>query len=98
VPLFLPPHPEVVAEIKWVTHGKVSFRSGFVSSYRTVLAEYVGAIASSKESIYESARRYLQSRTEALRAQAQQCVEGDYSGVKARECELIWRPGRGMKV
>jgi hypothetical protein len=98
VPLFLPPHPKVVAEIKQATHGTVAFRSGFVSSYRNVLAEYVGAIASSKEGIYESARRYLQSRTEALRAQAQQCVEGDYSGVQARECELVWRPGRGMKV
>ncbi|MBN1454844.1 MAG: hypothetical protein JW945_01125 [Methanomicrobia archaeon] len=98
VPLFLPPHPGVVAEIKRVMPGKVVFRSGFVSSYRTILAEYVGAIASSKEGIYESARRYLLSRTEALRAQAQQCVEGDYSGVKARECELVWRPGRGMKV
>ena len=98
VPLFLPPNPVVVAEIKRVTPGKVAFRSGFVSSYRTVLAEYAGAIASSKESIYESARRYLQSRTEALRAQAQQCVEGDYSGVQAPECELVWRPGRGMKI
>jgi hypothetical protein len=98
VPLFLPPHPVVVAEIKRVTPGKVVFKSGFVSSYRTVLAEYVGAIASSKDGIYESARRYLQSRTEALRAQAQQCVKGDYSGVQARECELVWRPGRGMKV
>ncbi|HDS45032.1 MAG TPA: hypothetical protein ENN68_02880 [Methanomicrobia archaeon] len=98
VPLFLPPHPEVVAEMKRVTHGTVVFRSGFVSSYRRVLAEYVGAIASSKEGIHESARRYLHSRTKALIAQAQQCVEGDYSGVKARECERVWRPGRGMKV
>lgn len=98
VPLFLPPHPVVVAEIKRATHGMVAFRSGFVSSYRKVLAEYVGAIASSKDGIYESARRYLHSRTEALRVQAQQCVEGDYSGVKARECELVWRPGRGMRV
>ncbi|MGC9444730.1 MAG: hypothetical protein ACP5E9_07395 [Candidatus Methanospirareceae archaeon] len=98
VPLFLPPHPMIIAAIKRVTPGKVAFRSGFVSSYRAVLAEYVGAIASSKGGIYECARRYLQSRTEALKAQAQQCVEGDYSGVKARECETVWRPGRGMKV
>ena len=98
VPLFLPPNPGIVTEIKRVIRGKVAFRSGFVSSYRTILAEYVGAIASSKDDIHESARRYLQSRTEALRAQAQQCVEGDYSGVKARECETVWRPGRGIKV
>lgn len=98
VPLFLPPHPGVVEEIRRTTPGRVAFRSGFVSSYRKVLAEYVGAIASSKDGIYESARSYLQSQTEALREQAQKCVEGDYSGVKARECELVWQPGRGMKV
>ncbi len=98
VPLFLPPHPAVVEEIQRTTPGTVTFRSGFVSSYRTILAEYVGDIASSEDSIYESARRYLQTQTEALGEQARKCVEGDYSGVKARECELVWRPGRGMKV
>ncbi|MHC1622991.1 MAG: hypothetical protein ACXQTR_00175, partial [Candidatus Methanospirareceae archaeon] len=98
VPLFLPPHPEVVAEIKRITRGKVDFKSGFLSAYKRIMSEYAGAIATSEESIYEDARLYLQSRTDYLISLVQKCLEGDYSGLRAKERELVWKPGRGIKM
>ncbi len=98
VPLFLPPDPEVVAEIKRTTRGKVDFESGFLSTYRKILDEYAGAIATSEERIYEDARLYLQSRTDDLINLVKRCLEGDYSGLRTRERELVWKPDRGMKI
>ncbi len=70
VPLFLPPHSEVMEEIKRITK--------------------------SEEAIYEAARDYLQSGTEDLINVRKKCLEGDYSGLRTREKELVWRPGAGM--
>lgn len=98
VPLFLPPHPEVVAEIKRITRGKVDFKSGFLSTYKNILSEYAGAIATSEEGIYEDARLYLQSRTDYLVDIVQKCLDGDYRGLKTKERELVWKPNRGMKL
>jgi len=98
VPLFLPPHPEVVEEIKRATKRDVDFKSGFLSTYSKILDEYAGAIATSGEDIYEDARLYLQSRTEDLINLVKRCLEGDYSGLRTRERELVWKPDRGMKI
>jgi hypothetical protein len=98
VPLFLPPHPEVAARIKRTTRGKADFKSGFLSTYGKILNEYVGAIATSEERIYENARLYLQSRTDYLISLVQKCLAGDYSGLRTRERELVWQPGRGIKM
>ena len=98
VPLFLPPHPEVVEGIKRMTKRDVDFKSGFLSTYRKILDEYAGAIATSEERIYEDARLYLQSRTDDLLILAKRCLEGDYSGLRTREGELVWKPDRGMKI
>jgi hypothetical protein len=98
VPLFLPPHPEVVAEIKRITRGKVDFKSGFLSTYKRIMSEYAGAIATSEEGIYEDARLYLQSRTDYLISLTKKCLEGDYSGLRAKERELVWKPDRGIKM
>ncbi len=98
VPLFLPPNSEVMEEIKRITGRKVEFKSGFVSTYRKTLEEYVGAITKSEEAIYEVARDYLQSGTEDLINVTKKCLEGDYSGLRTRERELVWRPGAGMKI
>lgn len=98
VPLFLPPNPEVAEEIKRITKWKVEFKSGFFSTYRKILREYVSAIAKSEEGIYEEASLYLHSRTGYLINFVKKCLEGDYSGLKARERELVWRPDVGMKI
>ncbi|HUV80590.1 MAG TPA: hypothetical protein VMW40_07215 [Candidatus Bathyarchaeia archaeon] len=98
VPLFLPPHPEVVKEIKRLTKRDVDFKSGFLSTYSKILDEYASAIATSEEGIYEDARLYLQSRTDDLTYLAKQCLEGDYSGLRTREKELVWKPDCGMKI
>lgn len=98
VPLFLPPDPEVVAEIKRITRGNVGFKSGFLSTYRKILDEYAGAIATSEERIYEDARLYIQSRTDYLVDIVQKCLAGDYSGLRTKERELVWQPGRGIKM
>lgn len=98
VPLFLPPHSEVVKEIKRITRRKVEFKSGFVSSYRKTLGEYAGAIAKSEEGVYEDARNYLQSSTEDLINVTKKCLEGEYGGLRKRERELVWRPGAGLKI
>jgi hypothetical protein len=93
VPLFLPPNPEVVEEIKRITKRKVEFKSGFLSIYRKILREYASAIAKSEEGFYEDARFYLRTRTEYLITLVKRCLEGDYSGLRTRERELVWRPG-----
>ena len=98
VPLFLPPHPKVVEEIQRVTPGAVDFRSGFMSSYRNILSEYVGSIATSGEGIIEDARLYLQSRTDDLINRVQRCLEGDYTGLRTKEREFVWRPGCRRKM
>ncbi len=98
VPLFVPPHPEVVTAIKRITKGNVDFGSGFLSTYRSILREYAGSIASSEAEIYEEARSYLQSRTDSLIALVHQCLEGDYTGLRTREREVVWRPYRGQKM
>ncbi|MHC1611183.1 MAG: hypothetical protein ACXQTW_06265 [Candidatus Methanospirareceae archaeon] len=98
VPLFLPPHPGVVAGIKEITKGEVGFESGFLSTYRKILDEYACAIATSEEGIYEDAKLYLQSRTENLINLVKQCLEGDYSGLRTREEELVWAPDCRMKI
>jgi len=98
VPLFLPPNLEVVEEIKRITRRKVVFKSGFVSTYRKILREYAGAITKSEEGIYEDAMVYLHSSTEDLINVTKKCLEGDYSGLRRREKELVWRPGAGMKI
>ncbi len=98
VPLFLPPHPEVVEGIKRMTKRDVDFKSGFLSTYRKILDEYAGAIATSEERIYEDARLYLQSRTDDLIYLVKRCLEGDYSGLRTRERELVWKPDRGLKI
>lgn len=98
VPLFLPPNPEVVEEIKKITRRKVEFKSGFVSTYRKILREYAGAITKSEEEIYEDAMVYLHSCTEDLINVVKKCLEGDYSGLRRREKETVWRPGVGMKI
>ena len=90
VPLFLPPHPDVVAELKRVTEGSVDFQSGFLSTYRGILSEYARAITTSEAGIYEEARGYLQSRTEHLKTLVKQCLDGDYSGLRTIERELVW--------
>jgi hypothetical protein len=98
VPLFLPPHPGVVAELKRIAGGNVDFKNGFLSTYRGILSEYASAITTSEAGIYEEARVYLQSRTEELNTLAKRCVEGDYTGLKTIEREVVWKPGRGMKL
>jgi hypothetical protein len=98
VPLFLPPHPEVVEEIKQMTKRDVDFKSGFLSTYRKILDEYAGAIATSEEGIYDDAGLYLQSRTYDLINLVMKCLDGDYSGLRTRERELVWKPDRGMKI
>jgi len=98
VPLFLPPDPGVVEEINRITNRKVTFKSGFLSTYRKTLGEYAGAIAKTETEIYDDARGYLRSRTEDLVSAVQKCLEGDYSGLRTMERELVWRPGSGMKI
>lgn len=98
VPLFLPPHPGVVEEIKRITRRDVDFKGGFLSTYRNILREYAGAIAASEERIYEDARLYLHSRTEYLINMVKKCLNGDYSDLKTREREIVWRPGCEMKI
>lgn len=98
VPLFLPPHPEVVEEIKQMTKRDVDFKSGFLSTYRKILDEYAGAIATSEEGIYDDAGLYLQSRTDDLINLVMKCLEGDYSGLRVKEREVMWKPDRGMKI
>ena len=98
VPLFLPPHSEAVEEIKRITRGKVDFKNGFLSLYRGILREYAGAIATNEEGIYEDARLYLHSRTEYLITLVKKCLEGDYSDLRTREKELVWKPNCGMKI
>ncbi|MBN1763474.1 MAG: hypothetical protein JW878_10460 [Methanomicrobia archaeon] len=97
VPLFLPPHPTVVVELKRIAGGGVDFKNGFLSTYRNILREYVRELATSETGIYEEARGYLHSRTEELNALAKRCLEGDYTGLKTIEREVVWRPGHGMK-
>jgi hypothetical protein len=98
VPLFLPPHPEVVKEIERQTRGAVEIKSGFLSTYRRILEEYVESLVTPREEIMAEARRYLQARTRELINLAQACLAGDYRGLRIRERELVWRPGRGMKL
>lgn len=98
VPLFLPPHPEVVEELKRTTKREVAFESGFLSTYGKILDEYAGAIAASEEAIYEDARFYLQSRTELLTTLVKRCLDGDYSDLRTKEREKVWVPERGMKI
>jgi hypothetical protein len=98
VPLFLPPHPEVVEEIKRITKRDVDFKTGFLSTYRKILDEYAGAIATSEEGIFDDARSYLQSRTDYLINLVKKCLEGDYSGLRTIDKELVWKPDRGMKI
>ncbi len=98
VPLFLPPHREVVDEIKRLTTGEVEFKSGFLSTYRNILSEYVGSIATREGGIIEDARLYLQSRTDDLINLVQQCLEGDYTGLRTREREFVWQPGCRRKM
>lgn len=98
VPLFLPPHPAVCREIKRQTNGVVEFRSGYVSTYRHLLAEYVGALVTSPEEIRLEARQYLHGRAGELITLARECLTGDYRSLRAREREFIWRPGRGQKL
>ncbi|KAF5427467.1 hypothetical protein C5S39_13405, partial [Candidatus Methanophagaceae archaeon] len=73
-------------------------KSGFLSTYRKTLGEYACAIAKTENGIYEDARGYLRSRTEDLVSAVQKCLEGDYSGLRTIERELVWRPGSGMKI
>ena len=98
VPLFLPPHTEVYREIERQTKGVVEFRSGYVSTYRHILEEYVSALVTPPEEICEEARRYLHARAGELILLAQACLAGDYRGLHVRERELIWRPGRGQNL
>jgi hypothetical protein len=95
VPLFLPPDPEVIEEIQRLTPGEVECRSGFLSTYRNILSEYVGSIATSEEGLIEEARLYLQSRTNDLIDLVQRCLEGDYTGLRTKEREFVWKPGCG---
>ncbi len=96
VPLFLPPDSEVVEEIKGLTGSKAVFKNGFVTTYRKILGEYVGAITKSEAAIYEAAREYLHAGTEDLINVTKKCLEGDYSGLRIIEKEHVWRPGTGM--
>ncbi len=98
VPLFLPPHPEVCSEIERQADGVVEFRNGYASTYRYILEEYAGALVTPPEEIREEARRYLHARAGELIVLAQACLAGDYRGLRVRERELIWRPGRGQKL
>jgi hypothetical protein len=98
VPLFLPPHTEVCREIERQTNGMVEFRNGYLSTYRHILEEYVGALETPPEEMREEARRYLHTRAGELITLAQECLAGDYHGLRVREHELIWRPGRGQKL
>jgi hypothetical protein len=98
VPLFLPPHPEVVEEIKRITKRDVDFKGGFLSTYRNVLSEYASAIAASEEGIYEDAQLYLHARTEYLTNLVRQCLKGDYTRLRTREREVVWKPGREMRI
>jgi hypothetical protein len=98
VPLFLPMHPEVVVELKRMTGGNVRIQNGFLSTYRSILRDYVRELATSEAGIYDDARAYLQSRTDELNTQVKQYLEGDYTGLKRMERELVWKPGRGMKL
>ena len=98
VPLFLPPHPDVVEGIKRITKSEVDFKTGFLSRYRPILSEYVDAIAASGEGIYEDAKLYHRSRTDYLINLVKKCLNGDYSDLRTREREVVWRPGREMKI
>jgi hypothetical protein len=97
VPLFLPPHPEVVDEIRRITKRDVDIKGGFLSTYRNILREYASAIAASEEGIYEDAWLYLHSRTEYLINLVKQCLKGDYTGLRTREREVVWEPGRELR-
>jgi hypothetical protein len=98
VPLFLPPHPEVVGELRRVTKSEVDFPSGFLSRYRTILREYAGAITPGEAEIYGDASLYLQSRTDYLINLVQKCLNGDYSDLRTAEWEVVWRPGRELRI
>ena len=93
VPLFLPPNPEVVEEIKRIAKRKVEIKTGFFSTYRKILTEYAGAITKSEGEIHEDAMAYLHSSTEDLINVVKKCLEGDYSGLKIIEREFVWSPG-----
>ncbi|RJS69737.1 hypothetical protein CW714_08205 [Methanophagales archaeon] len=93
VPLFLAPHSEVVEEIRGIAGRKVEFKNGFVSTYRKILREYVSAITKSEGRICEDARGYLLSSTEDLINAVRMCLEDDYSGLRKRERERVWKPG-----
>ncbi len=98
VPLFLPPNSEVIEDIKRTLPWKVEFKHGFLSVYRKILDEYVGAITKSEAEIYETARDYLASRTDQLIEVVQKCLRGDYSGLRTIEPDIWWAPGRDMKI
>jgi len=98
VPLFLPPHPNVVEEIKRITRSEVDFKTGFMSRYRPILSEYVGAIAATEERIYEDAELYYRSRTDYLINLVKNCLNGDYSDLRTKEREVVWQPGRELKI
>lgn len=98
VPLFLPSHLEVCSAIERQMNGVVEFRNGYVSTYRHILEEYVGALVTPPDEIREEARRYLHARAGEPISLAQACLAGDYRGLRVRERELIWRPGRGQKL
>jgi hypothetical protein len=95
VPLFLPPNPEVVEEIRTNTPEEVELRSGYLSIYRNILKEYVSSLNKTVGEIYEEASAYLHSRTEYLTNLVKSCLEGNYSGLRAGEIELVWRPRPG---
>jgi hypothetical protein len=98
VPLFLPPHHEVVEGMKQLIKGEVDFQRGFLSRYRMILREYAGAIATSEAEIYGDASLYLQSRTDYLINLVKKCLSGDYSGLRTREREVVWRSSRELKI
>ena len=96
VPLFLPPNLEVVEEIRRNTRRGVELRSGYLSVYRKILKEYVSSLNKTMGEIYEEASVYLHSRTEYLANLVKSCLEGNYSGLRAGEIELVWRPDTGF--
>lgn len=97
VPLFLPPHPDVMAELRRVTKREVVFQSGFLSRYRAILREYATAIVTSQADIYGDARSYLHARTDELIHLVQRCLNGDYTGLRSVEKDVVWRPGCELK-
>ncbi|RZN34336.1 MAG: hypothetical protein EFT35_09560 [Methanophagales archaeon ANME-1-THS] len=98
VPLFLPPHPAIIGELRRLTKREVDFQSGFMSRYRAILREYAAAITPGDAEIYSDARLYLHAKTDYLIHQVQKCLNGDYSDLRTTEREVVWRPGRELRI